>query len=208
MDGTDKRYDRDYFDTWYRQRGIHAGAALRRKVALAVACAEYHLGRPLRGVLDIGCGEGVWRAPLLRLRPDLHYLGLDDSDYAVERYGRRRNLHRMRFAALAEQRFDRRFDLLVCADVLHYLGEAELRSGLSAFADLGCGVAFIEVYCAEDAIEGDLHGFHLRDAAWYRRRFDEAGLSACGSHCYLTPALRDDAAALEIAAAPARTRQR
>ncbi len=204
-----KRYDRDYFDTWYRQRGIHAGSALRRKVALALACAEYHLGRPLRSVLDVGCGEGVWRAPLRKLRPRLHYLGLDDSPYAVERYGRQRNLHRLAFGALAQQRFDRRFDLIVCADVLHYVGDAELRQGLSGFSDLSHGMAFIEVYCDEDSIDGDLDGFHRRSADWYRREFAQAGLSACGSHCYLTRSRSIDAAALEIAAAaPARAQRR
>jgi SAM-dependent methyltransferase len=85
-----KQYDRAYFDTWYRRRGIGDARRLGRKVALAVATAEYHLERPIRTVLDIGCGEGAWRAPLLRLRPSIRYLGFDSSDYAVARYGRAR----------------------------------------------------------------------------------------------------------------------
>ena len=84
-----KHYDQTYFDTWYRQRGIGDSARLTRKVAMAVATAEYHLQRPLRTVLDIGCGEGVWRAPLLKLRPKARYLGFDSSDYAVRRFGAR-----------------------------------------------------------------------------------------------------------------------
>jgi hypothetical protein len=47
---------------------------MARKVALAVASAEYYLERPIRSVLDIGCGEGAWRAPLLKLRPKVEYL--------------------------------------------------------------------------------------------------------------------------------------
>ena len=96
-----KRYDKTYFDTWYRQRGIGDTARLARKVALAVATAEYHLERPLRTVLDIGCGEGVWRAPLLKLRPKARYLGFDSSEYAVRRFGARRNLHLASFADFA-----------------------------------------------------------------------------------------------------------
>ena len=61
-----KRYDRAYFDRWYRHGGIGGARRLARKVALAVATAEYHLERPVRTVLDIGCGEGPWRAPLLK----------------------------------------------------------------------------------------------------------------------------------------------
>lgn len=204
-----KRYDRDYFDTWYRHHGINRGAALTRKVALAIACAEFHLGRPVRSVLDVGCGEGAWRAPLLRLRPGLRYLGLDTSDYAVARFGRSRGIRAGRFADLANLRFDTGFDLLVCADVLHYLGDSEIRAGLSGIPDLCQGVAYLETYCAEDDIEGDLDGLHRRPADWYRRRFAEAGLGFAGSHCWLAPGLRGDAMALEtLGCMPGRARSR
>lgn len=193
-----KRYDRRYFDTWYRKRNIHRPAVLRRKTALAVAMAEYHLGRPLRSVLDVGCGEGAWRAPLLRMRPNLHYLGLDSSHYAIERYGRSRNLRPGAFGDLAGQRFDVRFDLLVCSDVLHYLDDDEIERGLSGFADLCHGMAFIEVYCAEDDIEGDMREFRQRPAPWYQRAFAKAGLAACGSHCYLMPTIAQHAMGLEM----------
>src|SRR5690606_26687004 len=56
----DKTYDQAYFDRWYRDGGIGGRQRLARKVALAVATAEYHLERPLKSVLDIGCGEGAW----------------------------------------------------------------------------------------------------------------------------------------------------
>jgi SAM-dependent methyltransferase len=193
-----KLYDRTYFETWYRQRGIGVGQALARKVALAVAAAEYHLARPIRTVLDVGCGEGAWRAPLLRMRPGLRYLGLDPSSYAIGRYGRTRNLRLCAFADLDGLRFDASVDLLVCADVLHYVGDAELRRGLSGLNDLCHGVAFIEVFCAEDDIEGDMKGFRRRPAAFYRKAFATAGLTACGNHTYLTRACAAGATALEI----------
>src|SRR5690606_33978690 len=92
-----KQYYRAYFDRWYRGGGIGGAQRLARKVALAVATAEYWLQRPVRSVLDIGCGEGAWRAPLLKLRPKLQYIGFDSSQYAVRRHGARRNLHLARF---------------------------------------------------------------------------------------------------------------
>ncbi len=200
----DKAYDRDYFDSWYRQRGIGAGAALARKVALAVAMAEWHLGRPIRSVLDVGCGEGSWRAPLMRLRPKLDYLGFDGSEYAVRRYGRSRNLRLARFGDMQHLRPGPPADLLLCVDVLHYLDERELRAGLSAFSQLCDGLAFIETYCAEDDIEGDMVDFQRRPAAWYRREFTRAGLIACGNHGYLTTGLANNATALELPALPRR----
>ena len=192
-----KRYDRAYFDTWYRRRGLGRPAALARKVALAVAVAEYHLGRTLRSVLDVGCGEGAWRAPLRRLRPTVHYLGLDSSRYAIERYGRTRNLSHAKFGDLAELRFDATFDLLVCADVLHYVDDVELRRGLGGIPALCHGVCFLEVFCAEDDIEGDRASFKRMPAHYYRDAFASAGLSACGNHTYLTPGCANDATALE-----------
>lgn len=194
-----KRYDRAYFDRWYRPPGGTPGgtALLRRKVALAVAVCEYYLGREVRSVLDIGCGEGAWRAPLRRLRPGVEYLGLDSSDYAIGRYGRARNLRRVDFAQLAELRFDRSADLLVCSDVLHYLDADTLRRGLSGFAELGHGLAWIELFCGGDPVEGDEEGWYRRPASFYRKAFAEAGLLAVGSHAYLLPPLHTEAVALE-----------
>ncbi len=197
-----KRYDRAYFDRWYRQGGIGGARRLARKVALAVATAEYHLERPLRTVLDIGCGEGPWRAPLLKLRPDARYLGFDASEYAVARFGARRNLHLARFGDFARLRPCPPVDLLVCSDVLHYLDARELDRGLPGLAGLCGGVAFLEAFAREDRAEGDEHDFRNRPAAFYRRRFEALGFTQLGSHCWLSPALRGHATALETPAPP------
>jgi len=194
-----KRYDQRYFDTWYRRRGIGGAQRLARKVALAVAIAEYHLERPLRTVLDIGCGEGAWRAPLLRLRPKVRYLGFDSSEYAIARYGARRNLHLARFADFESLRPCPPADLLVCSDVMHYLPLKELDRGLPGLAELCGGVAFLECFSREDETEGDAEEFQARPAAFYRRRFAALGLRQIGSHCWLSPQLAGAAAALEMA---------
>ncbi len=193
----DKQYDRTYFDTWYRQRGINGRARLERKVALAVAVAEFQLERPITSVLDIGCGEGAWRAPLKRLRPDVGYLGFDASHYAVRRYGAQRNLHLARFGDFAQLRPCAPADLLVASDILHYLSARELDRGLQGIAELCAGVAFLETYTREDAISGDLDGFMRRPAGFYRRRFEALGLQWLGNHCWLSPALAGQASALE-----------
>ncbi len=197
---SEKRYDRAYYDKWYRNPRHVAvtPAVLRRKVALAVAQAEFYLGRPLRNVLDVGCGEAPWRAELRRLRPGIDYRGLDPSPYVVERYGRSRRIGLARFGQLAELRFEAPFDLIVCADVLHYMPAGEIRRGLSGFAELLGGMAFIEVYARGDAIEGDRDSFVARSPSWYRKAFAEAGLVACGSHGYLGAELAAAATALEI----------
>jgi SAM-dependent methyltransferase len=199
---TAKIYDRDYFDKWYRnpRHAVASREGLRRKAALALAAAEYYLGHEVRNVLDVGCGEGVWRAPLLALRPQIQYLGLDSSEYAVERYGRSRNIRLATFGQLGELRFDTAFDLIVCSDVLHYVRTAELKRGLRGIAEMLDGVAFLELFTASDAPDGDKHGFIARTPRWYLSAFAEAGLIACGSHCYVGPRLKGCVAALESVA--------
>jgi SAM-dependent methyltransferase len=197
---TPKRYDRAYFDRWYRHGGIGGARRLARKVALAVATAEYHLERPVRTVLDIGCGEGPWRAPLLKLRPGVRYLGFDASEYAIARYGRSRNLHLARFEDFALLRPCPPVDLLVCSDVLHYVPTRALDRGLPGLAELCGGVAFLETFAREDQAEGDEDGFIARPARFYRRRFEALGFTPLGSHCWLSPALAGTATALEVPA--------
>ncbi len=193
----EKTYDAAYFQNWYRRADLGGSARLARKVALAVATAEYYLERPVRRVLDIGCGEGAWRAPLLKLRPKVEYLGFDSSEYAVRRYGRTRNLHLASFGDFAWLRPCAPVDLLVCSDVMHYVPDRELRAGLPGLAELTGGVAFLESFTAEDEFVGDQEGFQPRPAAWYRRMLGRAGFVAAGSHCWLGPALAEEAAALE-----------
>ena len=196
-----KAYDRHYFDKWYRNpaHAVSSTAELKRKVAMVVAQAEYYLGRPIRNVLDVGCGEASWRAPLRALRPQLEYRGLDASEYVVARYGRSRGIGLARFGQLAELRFDTRFDLVVCTDVLHYLKPAEIRAGLQGIGEMLEGIAFLEVFTSRDDVDGDRDGFQSRAPAWYLRAFGEVGLLPCGSHCYLGPRLERHIAALERA---------
>jgi SAM-dependent methyltransferase len=202
-----KTYDRAYFDKWYRDRrhAVNSRALLARKVALAVSVAEYYLGRSIQNVLDVGCGEGVWRAPLKKLRPHVAYLGLDSSQYAISRYGRARNLRLATFGQLGELRFDNAFDLIVCSDVMHYVPSAELRRGLDGIVEMLDGVAFLELFTSADAPDGDKHAYVARTPRWYLDTFSQAGLTACGSHCYLGPRLETVVSALEV---PAGARKR
>jgi 2-polyprenyl-3-methyl-5-hydroxy-6-metoxy-1,4-benzoquinol methylase len=195
-----KRYDRAYFDRWYRGADApKGGAELCRNVHLAVAVAESVLARPVASVLDVGAGEGRWQPVVHALRPEAAYLGIEPSDYAVERFGEARNLRRGTFGALDEHAFDDPFDLVVCADVLHYLDDAEVEAGLPELADLVGGAALIEVFTAQDHAEGDRHGFHARPAAWYRERFAAVGLVPLGLQMYAHAEMAGELEALDLA---------
>jgi SAM-dependent methyltransferase len=178
---------------------VRGRADLERTVRFAVGVAEHLLGRAVRSVLDVGCGEGRWQPVLQRLRPGSRYAGVDASEYVVRRFGRRRNIRLGSFGRLDEVGLDGPFDLVVCADVLHYVPGPELRRGLAVLAPLTGGVAYLETYAREDEIAGDLHGFQRRSAARYRALFRAAGLAPVGLHCYAGSELAWGLAALERA---------
>jgi SAM-dependent methyltransferase len=194
-----KQYDRAYFERWYRDRrhAIASGGELYRQVAFAVAITERLLARPLRSVLDAGAGEGRWYPVLRQLRPRVRYIGFDSSEWAVAKWGRRRNLHLGSLEALDQLDLDGPFDLVIAADVFHYLKAPALRVSLGALVPLIGGVAFLPTFTVEDEIEGDMSGFQPRRAATYRRYFREAGLFPLGMHAWITKAGRQLLARLE-----------
>lgn len=198
-----KTYDRAYFDRWYRDPKARVATAesIGRKVHLVVSVAESLLLRPVRSVLDIGCGEGTWRAPLKKLRPSIRYVGVDSSDYAIARFGKRRGIRRGTFGGLGaiERSLRGRFDVIVCCDMLQYVPAGELHAGLASVAALLGGVAYLEAYTSGDSIEGDRRGWHNRSAAQYRRAFRTAGLTSVGMHCWVGAGLQSSTAELERA---------
>lgn len=195
-----KRYDRAYFDRWYRNAAsrIRNESELRLKVGMVVAVAELVLGRAVRRVLDVGCGEARWLPELRRARPAIRYTGLDTSRYVLERFGRTRNIREGSFGSLPEQSFRGGFDVIVCADVMHYLDAAEMRRGLQAIPSLLRGVAYFDIATREDEPEGDLTHWKDRSAAWYRRQFRSVGLVDLGMQCWGATEARIHLSALEI----------
>ena len=163
-----------------------------------MSVAEYFMGTTVRSVLDVGCGEGAWYRALKKLRPSIRYLGIDPSPYVVERFGRRRNIRLGSFGDVAEHADGASFDMIICSDVMQYVRAAELRRGLQQIAEHLGGVAYLEAHTTEDEMDGDLRGWHRRSARYYRQRFADVDLLACGPHCYLGEPLHPMANALEV----------
>ncbi len=194
-----KPYDAEYFRRWYHDpaRRVITPSAVARKVGLVVGIAEALLERPIRNVLDVGCGEGAWRAHLRRLRPRVRYTGVESSAYAVERFGRSRGIRQGSFGTLDSLGLRGPYDLIVVCDVLHYVPDRELGAGFTAIAARLRGVAYLEAYTTADDIEGDRGEWHHRPPEQYRRLLRRARLQAVGMHCYVTGDLADGTAAME-----------
>jgi len=195
-----KAYDANYFHRWYRdpRTRVTSERVLDRKVHLALSAAEYMLGRRVRTVLDIGCGEGRWYVALRRIRPGISYVGVESSEYAVATFGKSRNIRRGTFGSLRTLRLKGSFDLIVCADMLQYVSNTDLAPGLKEVRRLLGGVAYIEAYAREDDMVGDMEGWIYRSAATYRREFRAAGLTQCGMYCFIDASKLDAVNALEV----------
>lgn len=198
------RYDQAYFDKWYRdpRHRVSTAATVARKASLVLATAEYFLGRPVRSVLDVGCGEGQWQPVLKRLRPAASYLGVDASTYAIAKFGRRRHLLLGAFADLPDLPLADAYDVIVCSDMLYYVEMPALARGLAVLAERLRGVAFLEAYASGEPVEGDTRTWPRRSVGVYRRLFAKLGLVQCGPHCWLRADRHPGATALELAPDP------
>jgi SAM-dependent methyltransferase len=187
-----RAYDKAYFDKWYRhpRHRVSTTATTTRKAAMVLGVAEFYLERPVRTVLDIGCGEGQWQPILQKLRPGLRYRGVDPSEYAIARFGRSRNLRLGGFADLGGLNLTRTYDLVICSDTLYYVSRPDLEVGLRLIAQVLAGIAFLEAYASREAIEGDFADIEPRTTAFYRRLFRRHGFVSCGPHCYAGHELR------------------
>ncbi len=194
-------YTKAYFDKWYRhpRHRVKSPTDIERQLRFVVSATEYLFERPVRKVLDVGAGEGNWSLALKKIRPGAKYYGVDASEYAVERFGRKRNIRLGTFATLPELGLPDDFDLVLCCGVLNYVALRELRSGLTFLATLCPGAAYFEVFSSADDAEGDFTRAEARAPAWWRALFRKAGWSALGMHLYLPTPIEGVAAALERA---------
>lgn len=180
-------YDRAYFNRWYRaeRTRVFTPAEIERRVRFVIDAAEHVNERPVRRVLDVCCGEGHWQPVVKRLRPAAHYTGVDVSEYAIQRFGKRRNLRLGRFGELANLGLEGPFDLIVCTGALYYIETAEVAVGLRAIGELLEGVAFLEIFTEGDELTGNIGDIRHRSAAEYDRMMSAARLRHLGLHLWI-----------------------
>jgi SAM-dependent methyltransferase len=195
-----KSYSRSYFDKWYRdpRHSVISPGAMARRAAWIVGTAEYVIGRQIRSVLDVACGEGHWESVLRRLRPGVRYTGVDPSPYVLRRFGRRRNIIAGHVEALDVLDLAPRYDIVICCAALNYLPRQAVARGLEQMAARTGGIAHIELFARADPVEGDFRGWRWYSRDWVRRTARRAGFVPIGLHCYAPRGRRDELAALEV----------
>lgn len=171
-------FDADFYRRFYFDRRTQVTTRAETAAhARTVAALVRHVDLPVRTILDAGCGLGWMRQPLLRAFPDATYSGIEVSRHTCERYG-------WTHASIASYRTRKRFDLVICYDVLQYLTDAEAARAIANMGRLCRGALFLQVPTREDWLRNADRScsdadIHLRPSHWYRtrlaRRFRHAG---------------------------------
>ena len=162
------RFDKAYFDRFYRDPRTRAATPHDARLEAAfVAAYLRHLRMDVRQIIDIGCGLGRMLKALGALLPDASAVGVDGSAYACRAYGWER-------ATLPDYAPGRKFDLVVCQDVLAYLDDADAAAAIATLAKLARKALYFGALTAEDLALCDPArtdtDVHLRPVSWYRRR--------------------------------------
>jgi len=174
-----REFDRDFFKRYYHDAATSVVSAedIFKRACFVVAYLS-HLQVPVETVLDAGCGVGLWKRALHDIDPAIDYLGIDPSGYLCEKYGWFQS-------TVADFRSRKKFDLVVCQDVMQYMNADEVERSFAAMAAVCRGALYFDVPTTDDIKSGLLdmkktdRKIHVRSAAWYRKRlaahFENAG---------------------------------
>ena len=173
-------YQRFYFD---KKTSVVDPGHVQRLGAFVCSYLQY-LRVPVRRVLDVGCGIGLWRDVIKRHYPDAQFQGVEYSAYLCDRFGWER-------ASVVDYRASAPYDLVICQGVLPYLSATDLKRALRNLGHLSHGALYVEAVTKEDW-EQDTVDETLTDpnllqhpAALYRRGLAE-GFHELGGGVWLS----------------------
>jgi SAM-dependent methyltransferase len=172
--GTPVDREGEYFNAAYYRR-FYMTAATRamsqveteRRGAL-IAAAVRQLDIPVRRVLDMGCGLGWFKRPIVKVFPKARYTGVEFSEYLCRRYGWEQG-------SVVDYRGRGTYELVLCCDVLQYLDKSEAAVAINNLARLCNGVLYLHVPTKKDwrmSIDpaGTDTDVHIRSGAWYKKQ--------------------------------------
>ena len=138
-------YQRYYFD---KKTSVVDPKHLERLGTFVCSYLKY-LRVPVERVLDVGCGVGLWREQLQRHFPDMHYHGVEFSDYLCQRYD-------WTHGSVVDFHSAEPYDLVICQGVLPYLNTADLQKALHNLGTLSRGALYLEAVTREDYEQGTI----------------------------------------------------
>lgn len=180
---TSDPFDAAYYERFYgsSRTRVHSAEEVAKLCTAVVSFIEWWQ-HPLRSVLDVGAGVGLWRDWFARRRPAVAYRSTEYSAHACREYG-----HEQR--DITKWRARQRFDLVVCQGVLPYIDDAGAERAIGNLAAMTGGFLYLEAITKRDLREvcdeakTDVK-VHERTGSWYRTRLHEHYVEVgCGLWC-------------------------
>ena len=170
-------FDAAYYERFYLDPRTRVAEPADVEVQARLLCSYLdYLRIHVRWILDLGCGLGRLRDPLLARFSRARYTGVEVSEHLCAELGWVRD-------SVVTFRSRRRFDLVICQDVLQYLDDPEAELALQNLARLCRGALWFGALTREDWEENcdqartDGNGY-VREGSWYRRRLAPAFVCA------------------------------
>jgi SAM-dependent methyltransferase len=162
-------FDASFFRRFYLDPAtrVISRTEMRTRVGV-IAAALQHAAIPLRSILDAGCGLGLMRVPFAKLLPRARYHGIEVSDYLCGKFGWQK-------ASLVDFAPRRRYDLVVCYDVLQYLNDRQAARAIANLSRLCAAAIYVSALTRDDWRQNcdrsrTDRSVHLRSGRWYRTR--------------------------------------
>lgn len=164
-----QEFDVKYYRRFYLKaatRAMSQPETERRAAVVASVVAQLEL--PVKRILDMGCGLGWFKSPLLATFPKATYTGVEYSEYLCRQYGWQQG-------SVVDYQTRGQFDVVVCCDVLQYLDDKSATQAIDNLAALTRGALYLHVPTRHDwqtlmDPSGTDANVHVRAGSWYQQR--------------------------------------
>jgi len=173
------KFDKAYYERFYAYPRTRASDLKEIAVLGNFVCSYLrYLGQPVRRVLDIGCGLGLWKDVVAQHYPNANYVGVETSEYLCDQRG-------WILGSVVDFKARGAFDLVICTDVLQYLSDADAAAAVDNLAALCRGAMYLNLLTRQDWDENCDQGrtnddVYMRSSDWYRRRLRRHFIQAGG----------------------------
>jgi SAM-dependent methyltransferase len=161
-------FDEEYYRQFYQQADSRVESEMEIASRGAFVCAYLKfLRQPVRSVLDLGCGLGQWQPIIQEHFPTATYQGVEVSEYLCDSYGWEQS-------SIEKYRSRKKYDLVICQDVLQYLPAPAAARVIKNFHRLCRGALYLQVLtktdwdrnCDQERTDGNVY---KRSGEWYRQ---------------------------------------
>lgn len=174
-----RTFDEAYYERFYKNPKTRVYSAKEHAdlAQFVLSFARWNQ-LPLRHVLDVGAGIGLWKNWLSKHSPKTRYTGTEVSEVMCREHG---YVH----CDISRWRDRKQYDLVICQGVLQYLADPDVAPAIANIAAMAGGLVFFEVLTRADLRERadrdrtDADVF-VRNGSYYRGLFAKHFLAIGG----------------------------